>query len=222
MEQPQRRATRGRVAAIASVGVLLAAGIVAGAAPVQAAETDLVVNGGFEQGTANWFVNNGNASDSAALSVTSDAYSGSSAALVTNRTTTGSGPMQDLSGKVQAGQTYVLTARIKYENPSGPATKQFFATMHYGAATYTNLVSVTATKGQWAQFNGTFTIPAEQNVSTARLFFETPWTSTPSTDPDLHLMDFTLDDVSVVGAAPPAARRRPSRSSASCRGSTTR
>ncbi len=80
--------------------------------------------------------------------------------LVTNRATTGSGPMQDLSGRVQAGQTYALTARIKYENPNGPATKQFFATMHYGGATYTNLVSVVATKGQWAQFDGTFTIPA--------------------------------------------------------------
>ena len=105
---------------------------------------------------------------------------------------------------MQAGQAYTLTARIKYENPSGPATKQFFATMHYGGSTYTNLVSVTATKGQWAQFNGTFTIPSAQSVSTARLFFETPWTSTPSTDPDLHLMDFKLDDVSVIGAAPPA------------------
>ncbi|MET8045709.1 family 43 glycosylhydrolase [Micromonospora sp. NPDC005215] len=204
MAQRMRRATRGRVAAIATVGLMLAAGFVTGAAPVQAADTNLIVNGGFEDGLASWFVNNGNASDGAQLSATSNAYSGSNAALVTGRTTTGSGPMQDLSGKVQAGQAYTLTARIRYENPSGPATKQFFATMHYGGGTYTNLVSVTATKGQWAQFNGTFTIPAGQTVSTARLFFETPWTATPATDPDLHLMDFTLDDVSVVGAAPPA------------------
>ncbi|MEK8107071.1 carbohydrate binding domain-containing protein [Micromonospora sp. M12] len=142
--------------------------------PAQAAETNLVVNGGFEDGLANWFVNNGNATDGAQLSATSDAYAGANAALVTSRTTTGSGPMQDLSGKVQAGQAYTLTARIRYANASGPATKQFFATMHYGGGTYTNLVSVTATKGQWAQLNGTFTIPATQSVSTARLFFETP------------------------------------------------
>ncbi|MFI7661291.1 family 43 glycosylhydrolase [Micromonospora parva] len=204
MEQRLRRATRGRVAALATLGLMLATGFVAGAAPVQAADTNLVVNGGFEDGLANWFVNNGNAADGAQLSATSDAFSGATAAHVTNRATTGSGPMQDLSGKVQAGQAYTLTARIKYANESGPATKQFFATMHYGGGTYTNLVSVTATKGQWAQFSGTFTIPATQSVSTARLFFETPWTSTPSTDPALHLMDFTLDDVSVVGAAPPA------------------
>ncbi|WBB90296.1 family 43 glycosylhydrolase [Verrucosispora sp. WMMC514] len=199
-----RRAALRRAAAVVTVGLMLATGLVA-ASPAQAEDTDLVVNGGFEDGLTGWFVNNGNATDSATLSLTADAHTGSSAVLVTNRATTGSGPMQDLSGRVQAGQTYALTARIKYENPNGPATKQFFATMHYGAATYTNLVSVVATKGQWAQFNGTFTIPAGQNVSTARLFFETPWTSTPSADPEVHLMDFKLDGVSVVGAAPPPA-----------------
>jgi arabinoxylan arabinofuranohydrolase len=203
VNQRIRTAARRRVVAIAAIGAMIATGLVAVPAPVQAADEDLIVNGGFETGLANWFVNNGNPTDSAVLSSTSDAYSGANAVLVTNRVTTGSGPMQDLTGKVQAGQTYALTARIKYENANGPATKQFFATMHYGGGTYTNLVSVVATKGQWAQFSGTFTIPAGQNVSTARLFFETPWTSTPSSDPDLHLMDFKLDDVSVLGAAPP-------------------
>ncbi|WBB80443.1 family 43 glycosylhydrolase [Micromonospora sp. WMMD882] len=204
MTQRLRRTARRRAAAIATVGALLAAGLTA-AAPVQAADTNLVVNGGFEEGLTGWFVNNGNATDRATLTPTTDAYAGSGAVRVSDRATTGSGPMQDLSGKVQAGQTYSLSARIRYDNAAGPATKQFFATMHYGAATYTNLVSVTATRGQWAHVDGRFTIPAGQSVSTARLFFETPWTSAPADDPDLHLMDFTLDDVSVVGAAPPAA-----------------
>jgi len=204
VNQRLRRAARRRAAAIVVIATMVATGLVATAPPVQAADEDLILNGGFESGLGNWFVNNGNATDSAVLSPTPDAYSGASAVLVTARATTGSGPMQDLSGKVRAGQTYALTARVKYENANGPATKQFFATMHYGGGTYTNLVSVVATKGQWARFNGTFTIPAEQNASTARLFFETPWTSTPSADPDLHLMDFKLDDVSVLGAPPPA------------------
>ncbi|WP_307042373.1 family 43 glycosylhydrolase [Agromyces ramosus] len=168
-----------------------------------AADEELVLNGGFENGTTNWIVNNGNGADGGTLATTTDAYSGTSAGIVTGRTTTGSGPMQDLTGKVTAGQTYALKGRIKYENANGPATKQFFATMHYGGSTYTNLVSVTATKGEWAYFNGTFTIPAGQSVATARLFFETPWTQTPSTAPDTHLMDFKLDDVSVIGAPPP-------------------
>ena len=36
--------------------------------------------------------------------------------------------------------------------------------------------------------------PVPAYVGTARLFFETPWTSNPSEDPNLHLMDFTLDE----------------------------
>lgn len=173
-----------------------------------AAEAELVVNGGFENGTSGWFVNNGNAADSGTIATTTDARTGTAAALVTGRTTTGAGAMQDLSGKVVAGQTYQVKAQIKYENAASPATKQFFATMHYGGGTYTNLASVTATKGQWATINGSFTIPAGQSVATARLFFETPWTATPSAAPETHLMDYKLDDVSLVGAAPPAPASR--------------
>ncbi|MGM7423814.1 family 43 glycosylhydrolase [Cellulosimicrobium sp. CpK407] len=196
----RRRRLRGAVAG-AALATLLSASLAA--LPSYAADEELVVNGGFEDGTTGWFVNNGNATDKAVLSTTDQAFAGEAAALTTERATTGSGPMQDLSGKVRAGETYELTAKIRYDAAAAPATKQFFATMHYGGGTYTNLVSVTATKGQWATFDGRFTIPADQNVSTARLFFETPWTSNPSADPATHLMDFVLDDVSVVGAAPP-------------------
>ncbi|MFI7609264.1 family 43 glycosylhydrolase [Micromonospora sp. NPDC049366] len=167
------------------------------AAPVQAASPNLIVNGGFEDGLASWFANDGNASDTATLSTTTDAYSGTGAVLVTNRSTTGSGPMQNLSGKVQAGKTYLVTARVKYENANSPATKQFFITMHYGGSTYTNLGTVTVPRGQWGLIQGTFTIPAGQNVSTARIFVETPWTANPSTAPDTHLMDFKVDDVTL-------------------------
>lgn len=196
----RRRRVRG-VLAGAALATLLSASFAA--LPSQAADEELIVNGGFEDGTTGWFVNDGNATDEGVLSTTDAAFSGAAAALTTERATTGSGPMQDLSGKVQAGQTYELTARIRYDAADAPPTKQFFATMHYGGGTYTNLVSVTAAKGQWATVDGTFTIPASQGVATARLFFETPWTSNPSADPATHLMDFVLDDVSVVGAPPP-------------------
>lgn len=199
-----RAARRRRMAGVIGAAVAAAALIVSGlSAPATAADEELIVNGGFESGVQGWFVNNGNATDGGTLSIVSDAFSGASAVKVTGRTTTGSGPMQDLSGKVQAGQTYSIKARVKYDNPSSPATKQFFATMHYGGSTYTNLASTTPARGQWGYINATFTIPAAQSVATARLFIETPWTSSPSSDPDTHLMDFVVDDVSLIGTPPP-------------------
>ncbi|TQJ30755.1 family 43 glycosylhydrolase [Microbacterium sp. SLBN-146] len=202
MQPHEKRRTRIRAVAMAAAGVLLAAGI-AVTAPANAADEELIVNGGFESGVQPWFPNNGNATDGATLNVTTDAYSGSSAIRVTGRTTTGSGPMQDLSGKVQAGQTYTVKARVKYDNPESPATKQFFITMHYGGGTYTNLASTTPARGAWGSINATFTIPASQNVTTARIFVETPWTASPQDAPNTHLMDFVVDDVSVIGTPPP-------------------
>lgn len=198
----RRRLSRTGLAGL-TLAVLLAGSFSATAS--FAADEELIVNGGFESGTTGWIVNNGNTSDGGTLGTSADAFSGSSAAAMSGRLTTGSGPLQDLTGKVQASQTYALSARIKFDSPDAPATKQFFATMHYGGSTYSNLMSVTATKGEWARITGTFTIPSTQNVGTARLFFETPWASaaTASAAPGTHLMDFKLDDVSIVGAAPP-------------------
>ncbi len=190
----------GIVGAAITATALIVSGM---AVPATAADEELIVNGGFESGLDGWFVNNGNPTDTGALSIVADAYSGAAAVRVTSRTTTGSGPMQDLTGKVQAGKTYNLKARVKYDNPSSPATKQFFVTMHYGGGTYTNLGSATPARGQWGYINTTFTIPAGQSVATTRLFVETPWTASPSADPNTHLMDFTVDDVSLVGAPPP-------------------
>jgi len=195
----------------AGLGLLLTAGL--GTAPVYAEDEEpgaeeLIVNGGFEDGLSGWFANNGNATDSATLELTTDAFTGEAAVHVSDRATTGSGPMQDLSGKLRAGDTYEVSARVKYDAAAGPASKQFFVTMHYGGATYTNLGTVTVPRGEWGLIESTFTIPANQSVSTARIFVETPWTSNPGAEPDVHLMDFTVDDVSLVGAPPPPPATR--------------
>ncbi|NHC15100.1 family 43 glycosylhydrolase [Motilibacter deserti] len=195
--------SRRRAAVCAAVAALFAGGLLAAPPATADLGPNILVNPGFESGLTGWFPNNGNATDGAALSPTGDAFSGSSAVLVTQRKTTGSGPMQDVSGRVVAGRTYTVTARVKYTNPASPATKQFFVTMHYGGATYTNLGTVTVPRGQWGLVQGTFTIPATQSVTTARIFVETPWTATPGADPNTHLMDFTVDDVTLQdGTAP--------------------
>lgn len=181
---------------------MLAAGLTGTAAPAAAASPNLIVNGGFEDGLDGWFANDSNPSSIATLSVTDDAYSGSGAVLVTNRTTTPAGPMQDIAGKLQAGKSYAATARVKYDDPDGPPTKEFVITVHFGGSNYNNIGRVTVPRGEWGLLQGGFAIPAGQTVTTARIFVETAWDPNPETDPDFHLMDFAVDDVTLVEYEP--------------------
>src|SRR6218665_2492832 len=158
---------------------------------------ELLQNPGAESGTEAWIAN-----DTATLSATSAAHSGTTALSVTARTTTGSGPAQVVTGKLQHGVTYDVSAWVKYDDPASPATKQFYITARYGGATttYTNLTSATSiARGQWGRVSGTFTVPSAQALGYARIFIETPWTSNPSASPKDHLMDFQVDDASLIG-----------------------
>ncbi len=157
---------------------------------------ELLQNPDFEAGIGGWIVN-----DSATLSASTDAFAGNGSLAVTARTTTGSGPAQDVSGKVQHGVTYDVSAMVKYDNPNGPATKQFFITARYGTSTFTNIATVTVAKGQWGKITGSFTVPAAQSLASMRIFVETPWTSNANAQaaPDTHLMDFIIDDASLKG-----------------------
>lgn len=202
VEQRVRRSARRRFTAIAAVGVMLAANLVGTAAPAAAASPNLIVNGGFEDGLDGWFPNDFDPSNLATLSVTDDAHSGAGAVLVTDRTNTPAGPMQDIAGKLQAGKSYAATAWVRYDDPDGPPTKEFVITVHFGGSNYNNIGRVTVPRGQWGLLQGGFAVPAGQSVTTARIFVETAWNPNPETDPDLHLMDFAVDDVTLVEYEP--------------------
>lgn len=165
---------------------------------------ELLTNAGFEDGATGWQVNG-----TAQLQATEDAYSGDRALLVSGRVNTGSGPLQDVTAQVQAGITYDVSAMVRYDNPASPATKQFFITTHNGGSSYTNRATATARRGEWTRIEGSFTVPAGQPPATMRLFVETPWVddATVQADPDAHVMDFLVDDVSLVGR--PTATEHP-------------
>lgn len=204
--QQASQAKRRRGVGLLTSGAMLFAATIIAASPSHAAETEeLIENGDFEDGTTGWISNDGNDADGATLEITDDAYEGAQALEVSDRLTTGSGPLQDLSGKIQAGQSYEVSAYVKYEDEGAPADKQFFLTMHNGGGDYTNLASVTAERGEWSEISGTFSVDEDQDVSTARIFIETPWVSDPDENPSEHLMDFVVDEVSLIGAAAPPA-----------------
>ncbi|VDG73945.1 beta-xylosidase [Clostridium carnis] len=110
---------------------------------------------------------------------------------VYDRTRTGGGPLQPLSGKVKAGEKYKFSAKVKYDD--GPDSKYFNYTIHTNGDTKV-MGSANITKGEWGVIEGTYTIPDGADTSTdTYIFLETPWTANPDATNDL--MDFYVDDV---------------------------
>ncbi|MGN6240354.1 MAG: family 43 glycosylhydrolase [Cellulosimicrobium cellulans] len=154
---------------------------------------ELVANPGFEDPTtAPWAAQFG-----ATLSrETSGTASGTGALRVAGRTLNGSGPNQQLGGKIQAGATYEVSARVRYA--AGPAQVRFNLVGDWGAGV-TTLAWANATPGEWTIVRGTYTVPRDADVRTFKLAVETPW---GNPQPPSSSVEYLLDDVSVVGRAP--------------------
>ena len=151
----------------------------------------IIVNGGFENGSEPWAVQEASTLEI----VTEEAFSGSYSAKISDRTNTASGPKQVLTGQLIQGQKVQVSAKVKYND--GPASKTFNFCIQCGDWRGIDVVgSVTAQKGQWATITGTYTIPNDADMSYVGCFIETAWTATP--DPTNDLFDFYVDDVSVV------------------------
>ncbi len=125
---------------------------------------------------------------------------------VKDREACAGGAMQDVSGKLEVGKEYTFKGRLKYVD--GPDTKPFRLEIQNGPnyKWRDNIVQFTAKKGEWTEFEATYTIP--ESVNTAGedcafnadqnyIFFETPWTQRPDSKNDL--MDFYVDDFSMTG-----------------------
>ncbi|MFR9147118.1 MAG: carbohydrate binding domain-containing protein [Mediterraneibacter sp.] len=157
---------------------------------------EIIVNGGFENGTDGWELRTFN--KPANMKVTSDdKASGESSLFVYDKEDTTSGPMQNLTGKVQQGQKLHISAKVKYE--TGPDTRAFNVTMQYGTNNFAGTspaASATLTKGEWGTIEADYTVPSDADLSRVLVFVETTWTS--EQDPDNDLMDFYLDDVSII------------------------
>ena len=204
-------------AVVAQPIVTSAAAPLAAAAPaLPAVGTELVTNGGFETGdTSGWSTNN-TFGDSAAIAAQSTVKAAGNYGLyVSSRTTTGSGPLQDMTGKLVAGGVYNVSFKLYYDYVDAPATKTFNMTMRLASATGTSdnnrmqiMKGGTARKGQWTTISGTYTVPTGVDDSATAFFIETNWVSSPTLASDLF--DFYVDDVSVVAQSLPAPPVDPS------------
>ena len=168
---------------------------------------ELITNGDVETGNTNGWRSTPQEPDAkdeknaVLTAVAEEGASGNYCLSVANRLTTGMGACQDISGKLEFGKTYTISGKLKYK--TGPATKKFYVTIQNGDD-YNwreNLVTINATKGEWATFKGTYTVHDKSesfpfDPTKNFIFIETPWTGNPTAENDW--MEYYLDDFSMT------------------------
>ena len=168
---------------------------------------ELITNGDVETGNTNGWRSTPQEPDAkdeknaVLTAVAEEGASGKYCLSVANRLTTGMGACQDISGKLEFGKTYTISGKLKYK--TGPATKKFYVTIQNGDD-YNwreNLVTINATKGEWATFKGTYTVHDKSesfpfDPTKNFIFIETPWTGNPTAENDW--MEYYLDDFSMT------------------------
>lgn len=158
-------------------------------------DDNIIKNGSFEKGTTNW-----TGFEKGTIQIVDDAegaQDGSKYIKATNRTACAQGPSQDVSNKLSAGSTYVVSAWVKYDAEDAVDSKSFNMTIQNGPdyKYRTVIKSATAKKGEWTQITGEYTMPDDAITSENYIFFETGWVDPPTKPKDL--MDFYVDNVTV-------------------------
>lgn len=157
---------------------------------------EIIINGGFENGTENWEGNEGAALEA----VADDGASNNTSVKITDRTKTASGPRQDLTDKLKQGQLVQVSAKVKYND--GPDNKTFNICIQNGDWNGIKVAaSATAKKGEWTTIEGKYTIPNDADMSSSSIFIETAYSGSPDKEDDLF--DFYVDDISLKKLANP-------------------
>ncbi|WP_244209349.1 family 43 glycosylhydrolase [Paenibacillus ferrarius] len=156
---------------------------------------NLLTNGKMEKGLTPWEKH-----DTATVAVsTNEHFSGTNSLFISGRAATGAGVQQFVTGKVTAGSKYKFSAKVKYN--AGPATRVFNFDIQDGDwQTIKVLGSGVMTKGVWGTIEGTYTVPDNAVFNQPRIFIETSWTAAQDLTNDL--MDFYVDDISLIDATP--------------------
>ena len=158
-------------------------------------DDNIVKNGSFEKGDTNW-----TGFEDGTIKIVDDAkgaQDGSKYIAAINRKACAQGPSQDVSNKLSAGSTYVVSAWVKYDAEDAVDSKSFNMTIQNGPDyRYRKVIkSATAKKGEWTQITGEYKMPDDAITNQNYIFFETGWAPTPDKTKDL--MDFYVDNVTV-------------------------
>lgn len=147
------------------------------------ADENLLINPGFEEGTAGWQ----GRSCAFSLSATSrtDNYSG----YASSRTDNWQGIKQSMLGKMIPGKTYTITAWMMLENAVRDTIIATFEQRDARGVNYIRVRESTGYNDRWTQISGQFTLNVVGELIVLDVYFEGP-------DPGIN---FYLDDVQVLG-----------------------
>lgn len=134
------------------------------------------------------------------LRVVADGRGGGSCLEVTGRTATWQGPARALTSEGIPRGRFRVSAWVRY--PQGPDQQTFQLSLELGYRdpdaphAYKNLAAVTVARGEWAPVSFDVTVPPDDNLALAEVYWETPYKADNQVGPDDRVA-FDLDDVSV-------------------------
>lgn len=127
----------------------------------------------FEDGLDGWAPRDNGTGAPVVAITTTDAHGGAQAALVSSRTSQGSGIGFDVTSELVVGETYQLTAWLKFAQTPVEDIWLTLANTNGGTTSYQTLSQFTGmSSGDWVEVTANFTMPATEG---ALLYFETAY-----------------------------------------------
>lgn len=166
--------------------------------PPAGAGKELLSNGGFENGLTAW-----RGSESASISISNEVFfSGGSALKITDRESAQAGAEQYLGEELKPNRRYKFSARVRYDDPAAPANRNFSIFLHAdGWKDPRAITNRRVAKGDWVLLEGYITLSTSEIVSGAKISIAPSWSR--GLVPERDLMDFYIDDVSIIDTTIP-------------------
>jgi endo-1,4-beta-xylanase len=163
-------------------------------APLVAPPSVTVIDTDFESGLDGWTARDSQGTPTVALTE-DESHSPTHAALVSDRTGQGDGIGHDVTGLMESGTTYDITAWVKFA--AGNPTDSIWLSMRRtngGSDSYDTIAQFTGISGDtWTEVHATYSMgPAES----AFMYFETTY-------PDGTTAPFLVDDIKVASQGGP-------------------
>jgi hypothetical protein len=152
---------------------------------------NLLPNGSFELGTANWL----GRSFGQIAAVTSPVHSGNLAVQSLYRTSVNSGPAQNIPGLLQSGTTYLISAwvYVQSQNPTGEVMRAIVRRQDAAGTNFFFFGGLTGLKESdgWRQMAGTYHHLVTGGDTNLVLYFEGPDTNVTYVVDDVRITPWT-------------------------------